>query len=70
VSQKVLACWGNGDFGRLGHGLPCTSELIPRVVSALAGQYVVRVACGGAHTAAVTGTVNTEASNLSIPSLL
>eukprot|EP00884_Botryococcus_braunii_P015207 jgi/Botrbrau1/236/Bobra.0022s0212.1 len=55
AARRVLASWGNGDFGRLGHGSPCTAETRPRVVNALAGQEVVQVACGGAHTAVVAG---------------
>lgn len=58
LARRVLASWGNGDFGRLGHGSPCLSELKPRVINGLAEQEVVQVACGGAHTAIVTGTAN------------
>lgn len=58
VARRVLATWGNGDFGRLGHGLPLAAEELPRVVSGLAGEEIVAVACGGAHTAAVTGRKN------------
>lgn len=56
ASSKLLATWGNGDFGRLGHGLGCVSEQVPRVVAALRDKRVAQVACGGAHTAVVTET--------------
>lgn len=59
AARRVLACWGNTDAGRLGHGAAATECLFPRVVSALVSQEAVqdvaRVACGGAHTAVVTG---------------
>jgi alpha-tubulin suppressor-like RCC1 family protein len=53
--SRLLATWGNGQHGRLGHGPGTGSELFPRVVTALAGSNVLQVACGGAHTAVVTG---------------
>jgi len=49
--RLLLATFGNGQHGRLGHGTQA-SELVPRAVAGLAG--VVSVACGGAHTACVT----------------
>ena len=52
---RFIACWGNGQHGRLGHMTRDASELFPRLVAALAGQQAARVACGGAHTAAVMG---------------
>ena len=59
AARRLLACWGNTDAGRLGHGAAATQCLFPRVVAALlsqeAAQDVARVACGGAHTAVVTG---------------
>lgn len=53
--QKLLATFGNGYLGRLGHGFPTSSELFPRIVASLAGYSIKQVACGGAHTAVVTG---------------
>ncbi|KAI8464458.1 MAG: regulator of chromosome condensation 1/beta-lactamase-inhibitor protein II [Monoraphidium minutum] len=50
---RFVACWGNGQHGRLGHMCGESSELFPRIVAALAGQRAAQVACGGAHTAAV-----------------
>ena len=45
--------WGEGKFGRLGHGTErnCHS---PRLVESLLGKNPVQVACGGFHTAAIT----------------
>ena len=59
AARRLLACWGNTDAGRLGHGAPVPACLFPRVVAALVSQDetqdVAQVACGGAHTAVVTG---------------
>ena len=55
AARRIVATYGNGDFGRLGHGLTCISQVIPRVISALASYDVKAVDCGGAHTAVVTG---------------
>lgn len=52
---RLVACWGNGQFGRLGNGTQ-SSELFPRVIPQLLGA--LAVSAGGAHTAAVTGQVN------------
>jgi hypothetical protein len=52
---RFVACWGNGQHGRLGHATREASEAFPRVVAALADHRAARVACGGAHTAAVMG---------------
>jgi hypothetical protein len=49
----VLYTWGRGQNGRLGHGNNET-ELSPKPVEALMGQYVVQVGCGEYHTACVT----------------
>ncbi|KAK9908562.1 hypothetical protein WJX75_009704 [Coccomyxa subellipsoidea] len=46
-----VACWGNGDHGRLG-GHPI-ARAIPTIVDALMHQNFVSIKCGGAHTAAV-----------------
>jgi len=45
--------WGEGKFGRLGHGAErnCHS---PRLVEALLGKRPRQVACGGFHTAVIT----------------
>ena len=54
--RRVLACWGNGDSGRLGLGSLQNSEL-PAACSALLDQRVSAVACGGAHTVVLTGVL-------------
>jgi hypothetical protein len=50
---RLVAAWGNGQFGRLGHGSQ-SSELFPRVIPHLAAS---SVSAGGAHTAVITGTL-------------
>jgi RCC1 and BTB domain-containing protein len=47
--------FGEGKFGRLGHGSE-RNQAVARRVEALAGTRVKQVACGGFHTAAVTDT--------------
>mmetsp|Transcript_29055 Transcript_29055/g.41088 ORF Transcript_29055/g.41088 Transcript_29055/m.41088 type:complete len:593 (-) Transcript_29055:1722-3500(-) len=48
-----LYTWGEGKFGRLGHGAErnCHS---PRLVESLLGKRPRQVACGGFHTAVIT----------------
>ena len=53
--QRFAACWGNGDFGRLGHGPDCSPQWVPRVVAALADMNISAIAAGGAHTAVLAG---------------
>ncbi|KAJ9518466.1 hypothetical protein QJQ45_018482, partial [Haematococcus lacustris] len=53
--RSVLATCGNGAMGRLGHGLDCASQSLPRIVGSLVGSDVKAVACGGAHTVVLTG---------------
>jgi len=45
--------WGEGEFGRLGHG-DQQSQLLPQKVEAFAGQRVLSVSAGGAHSIAIT----------------
>lgn len=54
LCQRLLACWGNGDFGRLGHGASNLGESIPRVCSYLSDVSVAYASCGGAHTVVLT----------------
>ena len=54
--QRLLATWGNGDYGRLGHGVDCLSETLPRVCASLTDLPVLQAVCGGAHTVITTGT--------------
>jgi len=44
--------WGSGSRGQLGHGIG-RNEAVPRIVSALSGWHIVRVACGW-HSLALT----------------
>lgn len=48
--------WGHGGHGQLGHG-DLANVKAPKVVKILEGQRAVSVACGGAWTTAVTGTL-------------
>ncbi|CAG9815802.1 unnamed protein product [Phaedon cochleariae] len=54
-ANGALFTWGKGYYGRLGHGT-CEDCLVPTMVAGLAGQHVVKVACGSgdAHTLCVT----------------
>lgn len=45
TSSGELFTWGQGNWGRLGHG-NCSDMLSPTVVSFLNGQTIVHVACG------------------------
>ena len=45
--------WGKGTTGMLGHGED-TEELSPRVVEALLGRDIRKVACGTSHTVALS----------------
>lgn len=46
--------WGGGTRGQLGHGT-VTSEDSPRLVMALDGMKIVKIAAGGWHSAAISG---------------
>ena len=46
--------WGGGSRGQLGHGT-VTSEDSPRLVMALDGMKIVKIAAGGWHSAAISG---------------
>mmetsp|Transcript_14369 Transcript_14369/g.16473 ORF Transcript_14369/g.16473 Transcript_14369/m.16473 type:complete len:593 (+) Transcript_14369:270-2048(+) len=48
-----LYTWGEGKFGRLGHGAERNCHA-PRLVEALLGKRPRQVACGGFHTAVIT----------------
>lgn len=52
TTDGELYTWGNGQFGRLGHG-DTTSVFTPRRVQALVNHFVVQASCGFWHTAAV-----------------
>ena len=46
--------WGGGTRGQLGHGT-VTSEDSPKLVMALDGMKIVKIAAGGWHSAAISG---------------
>jgi alpha-tubulin suppressor-like RCC1 family protein len=57
IESGELYTFGEGKFGRLGHNSE-RNQLTPRLVEALIGKSVKQVACGGFHTACVTGMVH------------
>lgn len=56
--RTYAALWGNGDFGRLGLG-NLDSQWRPRLLpsSAFGNQGLNSIACGGAHTLFLTGSL-------------
>ena len=65
VSGEVYT-WGDNDEGQLGDG---TTNAIqrPRLVAALQGKKINRVACGSAHTLAWSTSKPTNAGKLPAP---
>jgi alpha-tubulin suppressor-like RCC1 family protein len=57
MERHIVMSWGTGYFGQLGHG-DSASWSHPRMIGMLEpkrlGQHVVSVACGGAHSGALT----------------
>ena len=53
TADGALWSWGNGGFGKLGHGDE-QRQLLPKKVEALAGQRVVAVSAGVRHSIALT----------------
>mmetsp|Transcript_18157 Transcript_18157/g.23892 ORF Transcript_18157/g.23892 Transcript_18157/m.23892 type:complete len:547 (+) Transcript_18157:211-1851(+) len=49
--------WGEGKFGRLGHGTE-RNQTVPRMIEALMGKRMGHVASGGFHSAAITESGN------------
>ena len=45
--------WGDGDFGKLGHG-DAQDQLLPKKIEALAGRHFVTVSAGDVHNLALT----------------
>lgn len=50
---NVMACWGRGEDGQLGHGDAAQVDA-PKAVAALAGKDVSAVVCGAEYTVAVS----------------
>ncbi|KAK5650580.1 hypothetical protein RI129_001609 [Pyrocoelia pectoralis] len=55
TADNDVYSWGEGDDGKLGHGSRNGCER-PKVVEALQGYEIVDIACGGAHSAAITSS--------------
>jgi hypothetical protein len=57
ADQGALAAWGEGDQGQLGHkeAAGSTAPVQPKIVKGTREQRFVRVACGAAHSLALTG---------------
>ena len=53
TDRGSLYTWGNGQYGRLGHGFD-TNEKKPMYVADLDKQEITHVSCGAFHTLAVT----------------
>nr|CAD7453257.1 unnamed protein product [Timema tahoe] len=53
TAEGEVYSWGEGDDGKLGHGSRSSCER-PRLVEMLKGKEIVDIACGGAHSAAIT----------------
>lgn len=53
TEEGVVATWGKGGFGRLGHG-DGESSLRPRQVQVLKNEKFIKIACGFAYTTAIT----------------
>lgn len=60
TDQEEVYTWGEGKFGRLGHGAERNCHT-PKLVESLLGKRPRQIACGGFHTAVVTedGRVHT-----------
>ncbi|GAQ89192.1 Putative ubiquitin-protein ligase [Klebsormidium nitens] len=58
TDQGALAAWGEGDQGQLGHrdAMGSTAPVQPKIVKGTRELRFVRVACGAAHTLALTGS--------------
>lgn len=55
ITDKLkLYTWGNGTYGRLGHGMDAI-EKRPKLIEDLDNCEIVHVSCGAFHTLAVSG---------------
>ncbi|KAK3907967.1 E3 ubiquitin-protein ligase HERC2 [Frankliniella fusca] len=52
-AEGEVLSWGEGDDGKLGHGNTCSLDR-PQLIQALQGCEIVDIACGGAHSAAIS----------------
>ncbi len=55
-SEGRLLTFGDGEYGRLGHGGTAT-EMVPRMVEGLVNVKVAQVAAGDCHTVICTSIV-------------
>ena len=53
TADGAVWSWGNGVYGKLGHG-DTQAQLLPKKVEALADQRVVAVSAGSSHSLAIT----------------
>lgn len=55
TDEGRVYAWGRGEEGQLGLGMGLNSE-VPQLVTQLEGRVITQLACGHAHTAAITST--------------
>ncbi|XP_025832237.1 E3 ubiquitin-protein ligase HERC2 [Agrilus planipennis] len=55
TADNEVYSWGEGDDGKLGHGNRNACER-PKLIEALQGYEIIEIACGGAHSAAITSS--------------
>ena len=53
TADGAVWSWGDGDWGRLGHG-DMQGQLLPRKIETFAGRRVVAVSAGNRHSIAIT----------------
>ena len=58
TKEGKVFTWGSNEFGQLGHG-DYEHRHIPTKVESLDGLFIVKIACGGDHTIAITDEGNT-----------
>ena len=54
TTSGKLFSWGNNSYGQLGHSSVSSSDPVPVPFPVAISQRVVKVACGGHHSLAVT----------------
>lgn len=55
--QIAVYSWGEGEEGKLGHGDRLSYDK-PKLIEALSGVSITDIACGSAHSAAITSSGN------------